>query len=181
MDNSERKPPILGGRVEAGVVKADGERWPALGLETWLSAIWGGAPQPFVDPDQGPDILITIFGRYAQILSALDSDDASHAIIIGIDDPDEVFAEDRAAGFVDGMKLDLSAWKSLRTKAAEPLAHIIAAADDPAVPPPPGLSEEDRDDAIYSLPERAPALVRHLRRIARTKERQTAGRKSKRR
>jgi yecA family protein len=154
---------------------------PAIGLETWLSAMWGGAPPPFADPDQVRDILTTIFGRYAQILNALDSDNASHTIIIGIDDPDEVFAEDWAAGFVDGMKLDLSAWRSLRTKAAEPLAPIIAAAGDPAVPAPPGLSEEDRDDAIYSLPERAPALLRDLRRIARTKGRKTTGQKSKRR
>lgn len=154
---------------------------PAIGPETWLPPIWGGAPPAFGNPDQARDVVTTIFGRYAQILNALNGGDGEHSIVLGEDAPHPISVEDWAAGFVDGLHLDPSIWSSLGGAAAELLGPIFAAVDDPAIPAPPDLSADERKAIILTLPERAPALMRDLRRLFRKPGRRSKARKTKRR
>jgi uncharacterized protein len=79
----------------------------------WLPVIWGTDEPDFASTEEALAILGTIMSRYIEIVTNLDADPRRFDPVFWQRQGGEIVVEDWAAGFLDAIRLRVTAWEPL--------------------------------------------------------------------
>lgn len=145
-----------------------------VSARAWLPIVWGDGDPGFRDVAEETLILETIGARYDAVLAGLDASNASYEPIFWEDFAGATITEDWAAGFMQAVAMNPTAWTGiLRDDGTASLLIPIAAIAGLALPADAGgdldLPEEILDRMIDDAETVLPRCVIELRRFWRAR------------